>query len=95
MSLNYLIPFVAYVAIASPAAYKTVRGLLGSWVASAEGLPTTAGLVLHALVFIFIVGFLMRFLIAHKSTFYGPKMAGAMCEDGNECYHTCYGGRCN
>jgi hypothetical protein len=95
MSLNYLIPFAAYVAIASPAAYKTVRSVLGSWVASAEGLPTTAGLVLHALVFIAIVGFLMRMFIVHKSNFYGPKMAGAMCEDGNECYHTCYGGRCN
>lgn len=95
MSLNYLIPFVAYVAIASPAAYKTVRGLLGNWVASAEGLPTTAGLILHALVFILVVGFLMRLFIVHKSNFYGPKMAGEYCDSGDECYHTCYGGRCN
>ena len=95
MSLNYLIPFAAYVAIASPGAYKTVRGVLGNWVANADGLPTTWGLVLHALVFIIIVGFLMRLLIKHTSTFYGPKMAGEYCDSGDECYHTCYGGRCN
>jgi hypothetical protein len=95
MSLNYLIPFGAYVIIASPQAYKTVRGVLGSWVSEADGLPTTAGLFLHALVFILIVGFLMRLLITHTSTFFGPKHAGEYCEDGNECYHTCYGGVCN
>jgi hypothetical protein len=39
-----------------------VRGVLGSWVASAEGTATTAGLFLHALVYILIVGFLMRFI---------------------------------
>jgi len=95
MSLNYLIPFVAYVVIANPAAYKAVRGILGSWVANAEGLPTSAGLVLHAIVYIAIVGFLMRLLITRKSNFYGPKMAGEYCDGGDECYHTCYGGRCN
>ena len=95
MSLNYLIPFGAYVVIANPAAYKAVRGVLGSWVANAEGLPTNAGLVLHAIVFILVVGFLMRLFVVHKSNFYGPKMAGEYCDSGDECYHTCYGGRCN
>lgn len=95
MSLNYLIPFGAYMVIASPAAYKAVRGILGQWVASAEGLPTTAGLVLHGIVFIMIVGFLMNMFIARKSAFYGPKKAGEYCDNGGECYHTCYGGRCN
>jgi hypothetical protein len=38
---------------------------------------------------------LMRLLIVRKSNFYGPKMAGEYCDNGNECYHTCYGGRCN
>jgi hypothetical protein len=95
MSLTYLIPFASYVVIANPAAYKAVRGVLGSWVANAEGLPTNAGLVLHAIVFILIVGFLMRLFVVHKSNFYGPKMAGEYCDNGDECYHTCYGGRCN
>ena len=95
MSLTYLIPFGAYMVIANPGTYKLVRSILGGWVANAEGLPTNAGLVLHALVFIFVVGFLMRLFIVHKSNFYGPKVAGEYCESGDECYHTCYGGICN
>jgi hypothetical protein len=95
MSLNYIIPFVAYLLIASPAAYKAVRNVLGSWVANAEGLPTMSGLVLHGVVFIAIVGFIMRLTFKHSSTFYGAKGAGAYCDGGDECYHTCYGGRCN
>ena len=56
----YVIPCLAYVLVANPAAYKAVRGILGSWVASAEGLATFPGLLLHALVFVLLVGFLMR-----------------------------------
>lgn len=58
----YIIPFLAYVLVANPATYKVVRGFLGSWVANAEGLATFPGLLLHALVFVLIVGFLMRIL---------------------------------
>lgn len=56
----YVIPFLAYVMVASPATYKVVRGILGSWVASADGLATFPGLLLHAAVFVLLVGFLMR-----------------------------------
>ena len=56
----YVIPFLAYVIVANPATYKAVRGILGGWVASAEGLATFPGLLLHALVFVLLVGFLMR-----------------------------------
>lgn len=58
----YVIPFLAYVLVAHPATYKAVRGVLGSWVANAEGLATVPGLLLHALVFVLLVGFLMRVL---------------------------------
>ena len=92
-TLDYLIPFVAFVFISSPEAYKLVSGILGRWVANAEGLPTYAGLVLHALVFVLFVGFIMKH--SKTSTFYGPKQPGEMCSCGSECYHTCYGGRCN
>ena len=51
---------MAYVLVANPATYKAVRGVLGGWVANAEGLATFPGLLLHALVFVFLVGFLMR-----------------------------------
>jgi uncharacterized membrane protein YhiD involved in acid resistance len=56
----YVIPFLAYVLVAHPATYKAVRGIIGSWVSSAEGLATFPGLLLHALVFVLLVGFLMR-----------------------------------
>jgi len=56
----YVIPFLAYVLVANPATYKAVRRILGSWVSSAEGLATFPGLLLHALVFVLLVGFLMR-----------------------------------
>lgn len=56
----YVIPFLAYVIVANPATYKAARGIFGSWVANAEGLATFPGLLLHALVFVLLVGFLMR-----------------------------------
>ena len=58
----YVIPFLAYVLVANPATYKAVRGILGGWVSSAEGLATFPGLLLHALVYVLLVGFLMRVL---------------------------------
>jgi hypothetical protein len=58
----YVIPFLAYALVANPATYKAVRGILGSWVANAEGLATFPGLLLHALVYVLLVGFLMRVL---------------------------------
>jgi len=57
-----VIPFVAYLIVANPATYKAVRGVAGGWVASADGLPTLAGLALHALVLVLLVTVIMRFL---------------------------------
>jgi hypothetical protein len=69
MSLNYLVPFVLYAVIASPATYKLTRRVAGSWIASAEGLATVPGLLLHALVFVLVVGYLMRLLNPRASGF--------------------------
>ena len=66
--MAYVIPFVAYLIVANPATYKAVRGVAGGWVANAEGLPTLAGLALHAVVLILLVTAVMRFLPA-KSKF--------------------------
>lgn len=57
-----VIPFIAYLVVANPATYKAVRGVAGGWVASSEGLPTMAGLALHALVLVLLVTAIMRFL---------------------------------
>jgi hypothetical protein len=61
-SLNYIIPFVVYIIIANPETYKIVRGIVGKWVASADGLATLPGLILHAAVYIAIVGWFMTVL---------------------------------
>jgi hypothetical protein len=57
---SYLIPLVLFMIFASPATFKAVRGVAGSWVASAEGEAKFAGLLLHAVLFVWVVGFLMR-----------------------------------
>jgi hypothetical protein len=69
MSLNYLIPFVLYVATVHPSAFKATRGVFGSWIASSEGFATTAGVLFHALVFVIVVGFLMRTLNPHTAKY--------------------------
>jgi len=43
--------FLLFLVLASPLVFRTVRKVLGTWVASAEGLPTGAGLALHAFIF--------------------------------------------
>lgn len=76
MTLNYLIPFALYAAVASPSAYKLTRKIAGSWIASADGLATTAGLLFHALVFVIVVGYLMRILNPRRAR-YGVALSGA------------------
>jgi hypothetical protein len=71
MSLMYAVPFATYVVVANPATYKGVRGVLGSWVASADGLPTTAGVLLHALVFVIVAHFVWRLVFGKKTSGYG------------------------
>jgi hypothetical protein len=61
-----IVPILAYVAVSSPATYKATSKLLGSWVASADGLPKMGGLFLHAIVFLFVLA-LLRTLIGRSS----------------------------
>jgi len=49
--LGALIFFV----IASPEAFRLVRGIAGKWVATPNGSPSPAGLLLHSIVFLLIV----------------------------------------
>lgn len=55
----YVLPALAYIAIASPMTYQATRGVFGSWVASQDGTARIGGLVLHAVVFILVVQLLM------------------------------------
>lgn len=57
---HHVLPLVAFMIFASPAAFRATRGIGGNWIASAEGLASVLGLLLHAVVFITFVSFLMR-----------------------------------
>jgi len=57
-----IIPFITFFLVANPETFN-----LGSWVAAADGLPTQAGVLLHALVFVLLSTFLWKL-------FYGKKM---------------------
>lgn len=64
-----LIPMATYVLVANPATYKFVRGILGNWVASADGVATLAGLVLHAFVYVLLTGFVLMFFMPRGSSY--------------------------
>ena len=57
---QYLIPLVLFIAFAAPMTFKSVRGILGDWVASPEGQAKFLGLLVHGILFVITVGFLMR-----------------------------------
>jgi hypothetical protein len=57
----YIVPMLAFILVSMPSTYKMVASLLGSWVASADGLPKMGGLILHSIVFLFVVRLLMYF----------------------------------
>lgn len=57
----YIVPMLAFILVSMPSTYKLVANLLGSWVASADGLPKMGGLILHSIVFLFVVRLLMYF----------------------------------
>lgn len=63
MWTKILIFMVVFFLVANPATFKIMRGLLGGWVASADGLAKPAGLVLHAAVFVALAIFLPRALM--------------------------------
>lgn len=50
-----VILIIAFLIAANPAVYRMTRGVLGSWVASPEGVAKFGGLLLHALVFLLLV----------------------------------------
>lgn len=99
-----LIPFLAFAIIASPAMFKLVRRILGSWVASADGLPSQMGVLLHAFVFVIVVHYIMKSIrhrTTRKSTSISTKMTPAcegmdptrpfLCPPGSTYENTCQG----
>jgi hypothetical protein len=58
--LNLILFVLAFLLVAHPATYRTTRSVLGSWVATQDGLAKLGGLVLHALVLIGVLILLNR-----------------------------------
>jgi len=58
---RFLLAVALFFIIANPALFKLTRKVFGGAVASAEGLPTQAGVLLHALVFVLAGRFVGRF----------------------------------
>lgn len=65
--MSWILKFIVFFIIANPETFKLVRKVFGSWVASADGLPTQAGVLLHAAVFVIALHFLWRLLSARRS----------------------------
>ncbi len=64
---HHLLPLVAFIVFASPGVFKATRGVAGNWIASAEGLATIPGLLLHAVVFVTVVSLLMTRISGFKT----------------------------
>jgi uncharacterized membrane protein YhiD involved in acid resistance len=76
---NFIVPGVAFAVVSSPATYQLTRGIAGSWIASAEGAATPAGLFLHTLVFLFLLFLLGKYLpkVFPRTSKYGHMMGGS------------------
>ena len=59
--------------VASPELFVFVRRIFGVWVASPNGCPSTAGLALHALVFLLIVWGMMNIKTESYTSMFMPE----------------------
>jgi len=81
-----IVPFAVFFVVANPATFKLTRSVAGSWVAAADGLPTTAGLLLHALVFVILAHFVWRLVWGKKKSGFGGTASlahGTLDSQGN------------
>lgn len=86
MWTKMLIVVLLFFIVANPALFKMMRQVLGSWVASAEGLPSTAGLLLHAVVFAVLARFIMRALARRQARKYYSQYADEYADEYAEDY---------
>ena len=57
--ISFLSALIFYI-VAHPQTFQAMRAVLGGWVSSTSGCPTTLGLFLHSLVFFLVVWGLMH-----------------------------------
>lgn len=58
--ITSLISGLTFFIVANPETFRLVRRVLGSWVSTPTGCPSTAGLLVHMVVFILIVWGMMN-----------------------------------
>ena len=68
MWTKVMILLIVFFIVANPATFKIMRNLLGAWVASADGLATPAGLILHSVVFVALSILIPKYLM--RSSYY-------------------------
>jgi hypothetical protein len=83
--MDLIVAIATYAAVSSPAAYKFTSGILGHWVANASGTPNIWGLILHAIIFIFLSGFILQVLVPIKSGAYGTPCTSNIDCGGKTC----------
>lgn len=89
-----IVPFIVFFLVANPETFKIVRGVLGDWVASPAGLPTQAGVLLHALVYVIVAHFAWVTFMGRKSGFGGEGQHGAACTQDSDCMYGCTNKMC-
>jgi len=55
-----LMSALVFFIVANPDTFRLMRRILGSWVSGPNGCPTTAGLILHTIVFMLVVWAMMN-----------------------------------
>jgi hypothetical protein len=63
-----LMSALVFFIVANPDTFRLMRAILGSWVSGPNGCPTTAGLILHTIVFMLITWAMMNI----KREYYAP-----------------------
>jgi len=66
-----IVPFAVFFVVANPETFKLTRSVFGSWIGNTYGLPTTAGLLFHALVFVIVAHFMWRLIWGKKTSSFG------------------------
>ncbi len=63
-----IISGLTFFIVANPETFRIVRAILGSWISTPTGCPSTLGLLVHTLVFILVVWGMMNIKKEGKKT---------------------------
>ncbi|MAT63897.1 MAG: hypothetical protein CL881_08895 [Dehalococcoidia bacterium] len=75
-----LMAALVFFIVANPDTYRLMRAILGKWVSGPNGCPTTNGLILHTIVFMFVTWGMMNI----RSEGYVPDITGSETQEKKE-----------